>query len=631
MSRTHKASHSQSSPTLPVGAFVTGPSQVTFRAWTPWAKTIAVEIVSSKPETIPLDPQPFGYWETTISNIGVGTRYYYLLHEKLQRPDPASRFQPEGVHGPSEIIDPLGFHWTDDQWKGLPLEHYIIYELHPGTFTKTGTFDDIIPFLPYLRDEVGITAIELMPVAQFPGERNWGYDGTYLFAPHNTYGGPRGLHRLVNACHDAGLAVVLDVVYNHLGPEGNYWGDFGPIFTDHYHTPWGNAINYDGPHSDAVRDLIISNAVYWIRDYHIDALRLDAIHSIFDFSAKHILQDITEAVHAEGEKTGRTVQVIAESDLNDARIISPGTKGGYGLDGQWNDDFHHGLHALVTGERQGYYQDFGTLDHLATAYRKHFVLSGQYSHHRQRQHGNSASHLSPSSFIVYAQNHDQIGNRAQGDRLSTLIPFSAQQVIAAATLLSPFVPLLFMGEEYGERAPFQYFIDHGDSHLIEAVRRGRLAEFKPFGWKNIPDPYDLKTFDISKLTPLDQRDESQLRLAAWVKQLLALRKQHASLGTGVKGHQLRVWLNPEKTALTIYRKNPKAQAMLIILGFNDQPISLSLRQPQGQWSKLLDNSDPVFQDPHIVSTDQVSPDKHLTLPKNALSLPAFSSQVFEQN
>ena len=359
-----------------IGAIVSGPSQVTFRVWAPWVKTIAVEILDESPEISPMQPQPYGYWETTVSNVGVGTRYQYLLHEKLTRPDPASRFQPEGVHGPSEVVDPLVFTWTDQEWKGLPLADYIIYELHPGTFTQSGTFEAIIPFLHYLRDDVGVTAIELMPVTQFPGTRNWGYDGTYLFAPHNTYGGPEALHRLVDACHAAGLAVILDVVYNHLGPEGNYWGDFGPLFTDHYRTPWGSAINYDGPHSDGVRDLIISNAVYWTRDFHIDALRLDAVHGIFDSSVSHILKDLRDAVHAEAEKAGRLVSVIAESDFNDVKLLTAPSKGGYGLDAQWNDDFHHALHALVTGERDGYYVDFSSLDHFATAFRKHFVLSG---------------------------------------------------------------------------------------------------------------------------------------------------------------------------------------------------------------------------------------------------------------
>jgi maltooligosyltrehalose trehalohydrolase len=614
----------------PIGSLVTGPSQVTFRAWGPWAKTLAVEILGSQTETIPMDPQPFGYWETTVSNVGVGTRYQYILHEKLHRPDPASRFQPEGVHGPSEVVDPLAFPWTDQEWKGLPLADYIIYELHPGTFTKSGTFDDIIPLLPYLRDEVGITAIELMPIAQFPGARNWGYDGTYLFAPHNTYGGPQALHRLIDACHAAGLAVVLDVVYNHLGPEGNYWGDFGPLFTDHYRTPWGSAINYDGAHSDAVRDLIISNAVYWTRDFHFDALRLDAVHGIFDSSVTHILKDLRDAVHAEAEQAGRLVSVIAESDFNDVKLLSPSSKGGYGLDAQWNDDFHHALHALVTGERQGYYADYGSLDHIATAFRKHFVLSGQYSQHRHRRHGNSAAHLPSSSFVVFAQNHDQIGNRAKGDRLATHIPHAAQQVLTAAVLFSPFIPLLFMGEEYGERAPFQYFIDHGDERLIEAVRKGRLAEFKPFGWKNIPDPYAPTTFEHSRLTPPEAHDDAQQHMAAWTKQLIALRKEHASLGTGVKGHQLRVWMNPEKTVLTIYRKNPHADAMLLILGFNDQPTTLKIQQPKGQWNLLLDNSQPEYAQPNAGPTSPPPITLDLTASKITLPLPAFSVWAYKE-
>ena len=631
MPRRSSTRPSQTPEAQPIGALVTGSSQVTFRTWAPWVKTLAVEILGNQPEIVPMQPQPFGYWETTVSNIGLGTRYQYVLHEKLKRPDPASRFQPEGVHGPSEVVDPLAFTWTDQEWKGLPLADYIIYELHPGTFTKSGTFDDIIPSLLYLRDEVGITAIELMPITQFPGARNWGYDGTYLFAPHNTYGGPEALHRFIDACHAVGLAVVLDVVYNHLGPEGNYWGDFGPLFTDHYRTPWGSAINYDGPHSDAVRDLIISNAVYWTRDFHFDALRLDAVHGIFDSSVTHILKDIRDVVHTEAEQAGRLVSVIAESDFNDVKLITPLSKGGYGLDAQWNDDFHHALHALATGERQGYYQDFGTIDHLATAYRKHFVLSGQYSHHRQRRHGNSAAHLPPSSFIVFAQNHDQIGNRAKGDRLSTLVPHAAQQVLAASVLFSPFIPLLFMGEEYGERAPFQYFIDHGDERLIEAVRKGRLAEFKPFGWKNIPDPYAPTTFEHSRLTPPNLRDDAQRHMAAWTKQLIALRKQHRSLGTGVKGHQLRVWINPEKTILTIYRKNTNAEPMLFILGFNDKPTTLTLRQPKGQWILLLNNSQSEYVEPNGASSSAAPVTLNLTEKKQTLCLPAFPVWIYQGN
>ncbi len=579
-----------------------------------------------------MESQPFGYWETTVSHIGQGTRYQYVLNKKLKRPDPASRSQPEGVHGLSEVIDPLSFRWTDAEWKGLRQNRLIIYELHTGTFTKGGTFDDIIPFLPYLRDDIGITALELMPIAQFPGSRNWGYDGTYLFAPQNTYGGPQALHRLIDACHAAGLAIILDVVYNHLGPEGNYWGDFGPLFTDQYRTPWGSAMNYDGSESDAVRDLITSNAVYWIRDFHIDGLRLDAIHGIFDSSASHILKDIQDAIHTAAEQEGRAVSIIAESDLNDPKLLAPHSKGGYGLDGQWNDDFHHALHAVLTDERQGYYQDFGTLDHFATAYRKHFVLSGQYSYHRQRRHGQSGAHLSPSSLVVFSQNHDQIGNRAKGERLTTLIPYKAQQVAIASVLLSPFIPLLFMGEEYGERAPFRYFIEHGDPGLVEAVRKGRLAEFKPFGWKNIPDPYDRATFAASILTPPDMRDEKQRRMAAWTKQLITLRKQYPSLNTGTKGHQLRTWVNPQKTVLTIYRKNPGAIAMLLILGFNDHPVDLTLSQPKSQWKILLDNMQPDYAESQTNPVNPMTPPPNrldLTTSKQVFSLPAYSVLVYK--
>ncbi|MDR4493059.1 MAG: malto-oligosyltrehalose trehalohydrolase [Nitrospirales bacterium] len=616
---------------LSVGAFVTGASQVTFRAWAPWVKTLSVEILSSQSELVAMEPRPFGYWETTVSNISGGTQYQFVLHDKLKRPDPASRFQPEGVHGPSEVIDPAIFQWSDQQWKGLPLHDYIIYELHPGTFTPTGTFEAIIPFLSYLRDEVGITAIELMPVAQFPGTRNWGYDGTYLYAPQNSYGGPVGLHRLVDACHSAGLAVILDVVYNHLGPEGNYWGDFGPFFTDHYRTPWGSAINYDGAHSDAVRNIIMGNAVYWTREFHFDALRLDAIHGIFDASVSHILKDIRDAVHAAAEQDGRSVYVIAESDLNDVKLITPSSKGGYNLDAQWNDDFHHALHALVTGERQGYYQDFGTLDHVATAFRKHFVYSGQYSHHRHRKHGNSAAQFLPSQFVVFDQNHDQVGNRAQGDRLSTLIPHEAQQVLIASVLCAPFIPLLFMGEEYGERAPFHYFIDHGDQGLIEAVRKGRLAEFKPFGWKNISDPYAVETFENSRLIAPDARDEAQRHLAAWTRQLIALRKQYPSLGIGPKGHQLRVWENPSKTVLTLYRRIPGEEAMLLILGFNDQPAILSLSQPKGRWTLLLNNGQPEYADPKSNSPLAAPKTLDLTSGKQTLSLPTSPAWIYKQS
>ncbi|GJL56714.1 MAG: malto-oligosyltrehalose trehalohydrolase [Nitrospirales bacterium] len=617
--------------TYDFGVTIIDTSTVSFKIWAPRAQSVAVDIVERANTPLQLTLQPFGYWQATAENVHAGTRYRYILNDEMIYPDPTSRSQPDGVHGPSEIINPQDFPWTDQQWKGLPLHDLIVYEIHPGTFTQAGTFDAIIPWLPYLLDEVGITAIELMPIAQFPGVRNWGYDGTYLFAPHNSYGGPWGLHRLVDACHAAGLAVILDVVYNHLGPEGNYWGALGPFFTDQYRTPWGNAVNYDGPHSDAVRNTIIDNAVYWIRDYHIDALRLDAIHSIFDFSARHILEELSTAVHDEAARTNRTVHVIAESDLNDAKIIAPTSKGGYGLDGQWNDDFHHALHSLVTGEKQGYYSDFGTLDHVATGFKKHFILSGQYSYHRQRRHGNSAAHLPATSFVVFAQNHDQIGNRAEGDRLSTLIPHSAQQVLMTSILLSPFIPMLFMGEEYSEHRPFQYFIDHGDEQLIEAVRKGRLAEFKKFGWKNVPDPYDVKTFEDSRLTPSDEQTDLQSHMTAWIKQLITLRKQHPSLGPGVKGHQLRVWTHKKHNVLTIYRKHPDAPAMLLLLGFNNTPSTLTLRQPKHRWTLLLDSGRQDYASPDSEPPSPAPKSLDLTEHKETISLPPFPAWVYSRS
>ena len=613
--------------TFDSGALLKETDTTEFRMWAPFAKSLAIDIQGHTDNPIPLTPQPFGYWHGLVHHVSSGTRYRYVLNEESTFPDPVSRYQPEGVHGPSEIVDTQAFLWTDHQWTGRPLADCIIYELHPGTFTKTGTFEAIIPFLSYLKNAVGVTAIELMPIAQFPGTRNWGYDGTYLFAPQNSYGGPSGLQRLINACHAEGLAVILDVVYNHLGPEGNYWGAFGPFFTDHYRTPWGSAINYDGAHSDAVRKTIIDNAVYWIRDYHIDALRLDAIHSICDFSAKPIIQELTEAVHTQAANLGRSAYVIAESDLNDSKIITPTSKGGYGLDGQWNDDFHHAIHSLMTGEQRGYYCDFGSLNHVAAAFKKHFVLSGDYSHHRLRRHGNSAAHLPATSFVVFAQNHDQIGNRAQGDRLSTLIPHSAQQVLMASTLLSPFIPLLFMGEEYGEQAPFQYFIDHSDPKLIEAVRKGRLAEFKKFGWKKVPDPYDPTTFEISRLTPASEHHDLHRLMAAWVKQLMTIRKQHPSLGPGVKGHHLRVNMYQKHNILTIYRKHPNAPAMLIILGFNDKPTMVNLNSSKKHWTLLLNNHTNAFSQNSSTTTPT---EIDLTSAKYALSLPSYPVRVYRQ-
>lgn len=612
---------------LESGANLIGPGRVRFRVWAPFARQVAVELVSQDRTAIPMQPVSEGYFEVIVEDVDPRARYRYLLDGKKARPDPVSRFQPDGVHGPSAVVDPDCFTWTDGGWRGLPLNDLIIYELHVGTFTHEGTFEAIIPQLSYLKERVGITAIELMPVAQFPGGRNWGYDGVYPYAVQSTYGGPNGLKRFVDACHAEGLAVILDVVYNHLGPEGNYLGEFGPYFTDRYRTPWGSAINYDGPDSDAVRRYVIDNALYWITEYHIDALRLDAIHGIYDFSATHVLKELSLAVHAQAAQLNRQVLVIAESDLNDARVIEPPAQGGYGLDGQWNDDFHHALRVVISGEQRGYYEDFHGIADLATAIREGFVYNGRYSAHRRRRHGNSSSQCRPSQLVVFSQNHDQIGNRAVGDRLSTHLPWEALKAIRALILLSPNVPLLFMGEEYGETAPFQYFIEHGDRDLVEAVRQGRRREFSPFGWNpdDIPDPQDQATFMRSRLNR-DRLDEWQTSLLQWTHALIRLRKEESSLGAGDgQARRHRVWTFEDEKVLLVHRTAKAGSASLLVLGFNKSPVTVALSEPQGEWRLRLDSSGREFG-----GTGQGSVPMHLVVSSQGMSVsvPAYGAALF---
>jgi len=581
---------------LDLGARMIEADRVRFKVWAPFANIVAVELVGQNRTAIPMQPASQGYFDVTVEGVGPRVRYRYLLDGKKARPDPASRYQPGGVHGPSAVVDPDSFVWTDIDWPGLPLKDLIIYELHIGTFTREGTFDSVIPHLSYLKETVGITAIELMPVAQFPGGRNWGYDGVYPYAVQSSYGGPDGLKRLVNACHAKGLAVILDAVYNHLGPEGNYLGEFGPYVTDRYKTPWGAAINYDGPDSDEVRHYVVSNALYWVTEYHIDALRLDAIHGIYDFSATHILKELSLAVHEQAARLNRQILVIAESDLNDARIIDATSCGGYGLDGQWSDDFHHALRVVLTGESRGYYEDFHGLKDLGTALRDGFVYSGQYSGHRRRRHGGSSKQVSPGQLVVFSQNHDQIGNRAVGDRLSMQLPFDALKVAQALVLLSPNIPLLFMGEEYGETAPFQYFIEHGDPDLIEAVRQGRKREFAHFGWKaeDIPDPQNPATFERSRVNR-DRIDDRQAGLLRWTSALIHLRKTIQALGAG-DGRQLhhKVWAFEREQVLALHRWSNSGDAALLLLGLNQSPVMLTLCEPVGTWQLRLDSGAAEF-------------------------------------
>jgi maltooligosyltrehalose trehalohydrolase len=571
-----------------LGAIWLGNGRCLFRVWAPVATSVDLHLMEPVDRLVSMEKQGDGYFAVTLHDISPGARYFFRVNGQTERPDPASRFQPQGVHQASAVVDGA-FMWQDKGWFGLPLRDFVLYELHVGTFTEAGTFDAVIPHLDELK-RIGITAIELMPVAQFPGERNWGYDGVHPFAVQNSYGGPEGLKRLVNACHQRGLAVVLDVVYNHLGPEGNYLSEFGPYFTDAYKTPWGCAVNFDGPHSDEVRHYFIENALYWVSEFHVDALRLDAIHAIKDFSARPFLQELGEAVHELAQRVNRRVHVIAESDLNDARVIRPRELGGYGLDAQWSDDFHHSLHTLLTGETQGYYEDFGRIEHLARAWREAFVYTGQYSKRRRRSHGNATQWNAGHQFVVCAQNHDQVGNRMLGDRLSKQGDFSLLKLSAAAVVLSPYIPMLFMGEEYGETAPFQYFVSHGDPGLIESVRRGRRQEFAAFQWKGeVPDPQAETTFRRSKLRHSLRHEGYHAVLPEFYRELLALRRERPSLAKLDKDAQEVIGFELENV-LYVRRWTDDDQAVLLF-SFADEPSTVTVPVPSGRWVKRLDSAD----------------------------------------
>ncbi len=559
-----------------------------FRVWAPKTREVSVKIVTSgKEQAFPLSGGPNGYFTASADGLSPGDRYFYLLDGIRQYPDPASRFQPEGVHGPSEVVDPSAFEWHDNDWKGTAEEDFIIYELHIGTFTGEGTFQALVTRLDYLV-ELGITAIEIMPVAQFPGSRNWGYDGAYPFAPQNSYGGPGELKTLIDSCHGRGLSVILDVVYNHLGPEGNYLDNYGYYFTDKYQTPWGKAVNFDGPYSDEVRRFFIDNALYWLTEYHIDALRLDAVHGIFDFSARHFLRELADAVRHSKKMSGRNVYIIAESDLNDVRIIKPRKAGGYGIDALWNDDFHHALHALITGEDKGYYEDFGEIGHMGKAFRDGFVYSGQYSKFRKRHHGSISKSVPPYKFMVYSQNHDQVGNRMRGDRLSQTLSLEKIKLCAAMVILSPYIPLLFMGEEYGETAAFQYFISHTDSRLIQNVREGRREEFAGFEWQEgLPDPQAESTFLNSKLH-IELREHGNHKiLFEFYRKLLRLRKKIPLLNRPDKKSMEVTTLEAEKVLMV--KRWDSDDEVVSISSFNEKRVFVPQRF-QGVWDKMVESS-----------------------------------------
>ncbi len=498
-----------------------------FEVWAPAPEVVVLQVDG---RSLPMEPANGGWWQLDVDDAGPGSRYGFSLDGGPVRPDPRSPFQPDGIAGLSEVVDHGAFEWHDEHWRGLALPGAVLYELHVGTFSPTGTFDGVIEHLPHLVD-LGIDAIELMPVAEGSGRWGWGYDGVDLFAPHHAYGGPAGLHRLVDACHAAGLGVVVDVVYNHLGPAGNHLSELGPYFTDRHRTPWGDAVSFDGPDSQEVRTFVIDNALHWLSDFHCDGLRLDAVHAIADDSAFHVLEELGLAVEALGAHMRKPLFVIAESDLNEPRLVRSRDAGGFGLDAAWADDWHHAVHTALTGEADGYYVDFDDPDALPSALAQAWVLDGRWSQSRQRAHGRPPTGLAASRFVVCTQNHDQVGNRALGERLSALVSQDRLLVAAALLLTSPFVPLLFQGEEWAASTPFQYFTDHADPELADAVREGRRSEFAAFGWDPdaVPDPQDPATFERSRLDWSEPEQDGHARVLSWYRTLLALRRTRPEL------------------------------------------------------------------------------------------------------
>ncbi len=536
---------------------------VRFRVWAPFARSVAAEVDGIRH---PLEPEPGGHHAGVVAGAGPGSRYGFVLAGgDGALPDPASRSQPEGVHALSEVVRPFD---RPPAWEAPELREWVISEVHVGTASPDGTLDGLMGYVGHLA-ATGVNAIELMPLGEFPGTRNWGYDGVFPSAVHHAYGGPDALARFVDACHRRGVAVILDVVFNHLGPEGNVLREFGPYFTDRYRTPWGDAINFDGPGSDEVRRFFGGNALMWLEEFGVDALRVDAIHGILDTTARPFLMELAEAVRHLGERDGRPRRLIAESVLGDVRTVTPLDRGGIGFDAQWNDEFHHALHVLLTGERTGYYADYGRVDQLADAIQRGLVYRGRHSRFHDRRQGSDSSHLPPERFVVFAQNHDQIGNRLRGERPD--VPFGLRKIALGLTLLAPGIPLLFQGEEYGETAPFPYFVGHTDPELVEAVRRGRREEFASFGWRGEPpDPQAESTFESARIHPESAGRGEHAVLLAWTTELLRLRRSTPALRGGVPAS---AEADEERRLLTVRRAHGGSEAVLVAnLGGEPQPV-----------------------------------------------------------
>jgi len=556
--------------------------------WAPKAEFVEISLLKNG-HRIALQQKKYGYWSLETDEIQPGDQYNFVLDQKDQFPDPASLFQPEGVHGASEAFDISKFEWTDQEWKNPALKDYITYEVHVGTFTPEGTFEAMIEKLDYLVD-LGITAIEIMPVSQFSGDRNWGYDGVFPFSVQNSYGGPKGLQQLVDACHNKGLAVILDVVYNHVGPEGNHLENFAPYFTDKYHTPWGNAINFDDAWCDGVREYFSDNALMWFRDFHIDALRMDAVHAIKDFGPVHILQEIKQYVDMLVQQTSRPHYLIVELDLNDTRFINPIEKGGFGMDAQWIDEFHHALRVSSGQSKTGYYSDFESITSLAKSYEDAYVYDGGYSEHRKKKFGIKATENPGQQFVVFSQNHDHVGNRMLGERTSQLVSAEMQKLLAGAVLASPYLPMLFMGEEYAETNPFQYFVSHTDPELAEAVRKGRKKEFEAFHAEGeAPDPMSEETFANSKLQWDLIGQEPHETMLNYYKTLISIRKKQPALSV-LNRKDLSVDFDEKKQTIILHRQY-KMQEVICFMNFSNEPKETTASVYAPTWYKVLASSD----------------------------------------
>jgi maltooligosyltrehalose trehalohydrolase len=570
------------------------PEGVHFKVWAPAASRVEVELTESG-QYVPMTSRGDGVWSALAGEARSGTCYRYRLNGEISRPDPYSRSQPEGVHGPSAVVDPDAFEWHDDGWKGLSVEGLIVYQCHVGTATSQGTFDSLIGDLPRLKT-LGVRAVEPLPVAEFPGRRNWGYDGVDLFAPAHMYGGPDALKRFVDAAHQHGLGIILDVVYNHFGPDGNYLRDFSAdYFTDRHQTPWGEAINYDGPSSQWVRKLVLDNARYWFHEYHVDGLRLDATHAIYDDSKPHLLAELTQVIRA-SVPAHRRVVLIAETHENDVRYLQPVQDGGFGFDAVWADDFHHSLRRYLAGDHEGYYADYeGTLDEVARCIERGWLYEGQATprSHFETPRGTPARDRRAVQFVYALQNHDQIGNRPFGDRLHHQIDLDRYRAASTLLLFLPYTPMLFMGQEYAASSPFQYFTDH-DPELGKLVTEGRRTEFKAFSAfadpasrERIPDPQTESTFVNSTVSVEEAATPPGSSLQALYQRLLDMRRTDWVLVDQARERTHAQALTEHVLAVRRWRAD---QERIVLVNFGD--LEARVEDFGAGWRGLLDSGQP---------------------------------------